>query len=29
LKLAQALHELGADDPHVFGVEACLRKLTA
>ncbi|HKZ09755.1 MAG TPA: gamma-glutamylcyclotransferase [Rhodanobacteraceae bacterium] len=29
LKLAQALHELGADDPHVFGVEACLRKFMA
>lgn len=28
-KLAEALHELGADDPHVFAVEAGLRKLTA
>lgn len=27
LKLAQALRELGADDPHVFGVEARLHAL--
>lgn len=29
LELARALRELGADDPHVFAVEAWLRKLAA
>ena len=29
LKLARALRELNADDPHVFAVEAWLRKLAA
>lgn len=27
LKLAQALHDLGADDPHVFAIEAALQQL--
>jgi cation transport protein ChaC len=29
LKLAEALRELGADDPHVFGVEANLQQIHA